>query len=38
MRDWRQAIDLRLLKQSEQTISEKVIKHPKTQNSLGNAL
>jgi uncharacterized protein len=30
MRDWRQAIDLRLLKQSEQTISEIVIKHPKT--------
>jgi uncharacterized protein len=30
MRDWRQAIDLRLLKQSEQAISEKVINHPKT--------
>jgi uncharacterized protein len=30
MRDWRQTVDLRLLKQSEQTISEIVIKHPKT--------
>jgi len=30
MRDWRQAVDLRLLKQSEQIISEIVINHPKT--------
>jgi hypothetical protein len=30
MRDWRQLVDLRLLKQSEQTISEIVVNHPKT--------
>jgi uncharacterized protein len=30
MSDWRKAIDMRLLKQSEQTIGEIVINHPKT--------
>jgi metal-dependent HD superfamily phosphatase/phosphodiesterase len=30
MRDWRQVVDLRLLKQSEQAISEIVVNHPKT--------
>jgi len=30
MRDWRQSLDLRLLKQAEQTISEIVVKYSKT--------